>query len=329
MDLCLYRPVSANLQAIIKGVSPHGLIDYVSHVLTYNRCLGKPYYNRSLSMMIIRRITTGYACRTVEGIHYKALREYYMDNVEYAFQLFKKAIALGYYESLAVLASLRILVTETTVHPEEVYQMLIETRDKCPNCAAMLAYYMWKGYGNGGCTDRERAYDIASAGGGAKGTFAEGTFGGGGAKGTFGGGNGSSYACLVLGLSHCTDQGRFTIDYKKAFRYFLRASIGGLTLATYYVGHMLIKGEGVKANIKKGKMYLLRAGKEGLSDAWFRLAMYYYKRHNKDSALYYCMIAYHRGHPLALKLFHKLGGNDEQLKMPIPYKMRMRAWARI
>ena len=309
MDLCLYRPpVSDNLQAIIKGVSQHGLIDYVSHVLTYNHSLGKPYYNRSLSMMIIRRITTGQACRTVEGIHYKALREYYMDNVEYAFQLFKKAIALGYYESLAVLASLRILVTETTVRPEEVYQMLIETRDKCPNCAAMLAYYMWKGYGNGGCTDRERAYDIASAGGG---------------------GNGSSYACLVLGLSHCTEQGRFTIDYKKAFRYFLRASISGLTLATYYVGHMLIKGEGVKANIKKGKMYLLRAGKEGLSDAWFRLAMYYYKRHNKDSALYYCMIAYHRGHPLALKLFHKLGGNDEQLKMPIPYKMRMRARARI
>ena len=299
MDLCLYRPpVSDNLQAIIKGVSPHGLIDYISSKLAYNHSLGKPYYNRSLSMMIIRRITTGYACRTVEGIHYKALREYYMDNVEYAFQLFKKAIALGYYESLAVLASLRILVTETTVHPEEVYQMLIETRDKCPNCAAMLAYYMWKGYGNGGCTDRERAYDIASAS-------------------AFGAGNGSSYACLVLGLSHCTDQGRFTIDYKKAFRYFLRASISGLTLATYYVGHMLIKGEGVKANIKKGKMYLLRAGKEGLSDAWFRLAMYYYKRHNKDSALYYCMIAYHRGHPLALKLFHKLGGTTEQLKMPL------------
>ncbi len=72
-------------------------------------------------------------------------------------------------------------------------------------------------------------------------------------------------------------------------------------------------------------MYLLRAGKEGLSDAWFRLAVYYNKRHNKDSALYYCMIAYHRGHPLALKLFHKLGGNDEQLKMPISYKMRVMA----
>jgi hypothetical protein len=239
-------------------------------------------------MMIIRRITTGQACRTVEGIHYQALREYYMDNVECAFQLFKKAIALGYYESLAVLASLRILVIGTTVRPEEVYHMLIDARDKCPNCAAMLAYYMWKGYGNGGCTDRERAYDIASA-------------------------KGTSYACLVLGLSHCTDQGKFTIDYKKAFRYFLRASIGGLTLATYYVGHMLIKGEGVKANIKKGKMYLLRAGKEGLSDAWFRLAKCY-KRHNKDSALYCCMIAYHRGHPLALKLFHKLGGTTEQLK---------------
>jgi hypothetical protein len=228
--------------------------------------------------------------------------------------LFKKAIALGYYESLAVLASLRILVTETTVRPEEVFHMLIEARDKCPNCAAMLAYYMWKGYGNGGRPDRERAYDIASA----KGTFGDscGCCGCGCCDSC--GGGGSSYACLVLGLSNCTDQGRFTIDYKKAFQYFLRASIGGLTLATYYVGHMLIKGEGVKANVKKGKMYLLRAGKEGLSDAWFRLAMYYNKGSDKDSALYCCMIAYRRGHPNAQKYFHKLGGTTEQLMRPIP-----------
>ena len=163
MKRCLYRPpVSANLQAIIKGVSPHGLIDYVSRVLTYNHSSDIPDYNRSLSMMIIRRITTGQAYRTVEGIHYQALREYYMDNVECAFQLFKKAIAMGHYESLAVLASLRILVVKTSVYPEEIYHMLIEAKDKCPNCAAMLAYYMWKGYGNGGLTDRVRAYDIAS-----------------------------------------------------------------------------------------------------------------------------------------------------------------------
>jgi hypothetical protein len=310
MDLCLYRSISAKLKAITKGVSPHGLIDYISSELTYNHNLGIPTSKRaSFFHMIIRRITTGQASRTVERIHYQALREYYMDNVECAFQLFKKAIAMGYYESLAVLASLRILVTKTTVRPEEVFHMLIEARDKCPNCAAMLAYYMWKGYGNGGRPDRELAYDIASA----KGTFAEGTFGGGDSNG-----GGSSYACLVLGLSNCTDQGRFTIDYKKAFRYFLRASIGGLTLATYYVGHMLIKGEGVKANVKKGKMYLLRAGKEGLSDAWFRLAKCYNRGSDKDSALYCCMIAYRRGHPNAQKYFHKLGGTTEQLMMPIP-----------
>ena len=66
-------------------------------------------------------------------------------------------------------------------------------------------------------------------------------------------------------------------DYPTAARWFYEAAMKGSSTASYYLGFMYLRGQGVKAEYKAAIYWLSKASKEGLSQAKYMLSYAFYQ----------------------------------------------------